>query len=235
MSADIETRGAGSRAPPEACSAPVARAGDGVRVAGPGERPVASRGEAARRRAPSAGAIAIAAEGLRALGGLALVMAVVSALLWALDGVPTWIAGEPRGVRKARTVQDAERFLRARLVIPSYFPATFAWPPGRIRFLTGAPAAVALWVDGRQGGPGLFIAETVAPGPIPPRLIPEVQVLGRSPVAVGASPGTLSRVVEEGVVVWEIAWQQGGRSLLLRSRVGADELVRMARSAREAP
>jgi hypothetical protein len=176
---------------------------------------------------------AAAAEVLRALGGLALVMACFAAALWVLDGVPNWIGGEPRGVRKAGTVQEAERHLRARLVLPSYFPATFSWPPRRIRFVSAAPGAVALTVDGRNGGPGLLLAETVGPGSIPARLLPEVQVLDRSHVAVGRSRGTLSRVLEEGVVVWELAWQQGDRSMLLRSRGSADQLIRMARSARE--
>lgn len=178
---------------------------------------------------------ATAGEAARMAGGLALVMAGTCVLLWALDGVPTWIAGEPRGVRKAATVRDAERLLRARLVLPSYFPATFAWPPSRIRLLAGTPGAVALWVQGRAGGPDLFLAETVAPGAIPARLLPEAQALDRSPVAVGASKGTLARVVQDGVVAWEVAWELGGRSMLLRSRGSADELIRMARSAREAP
>jgi hypothetical protein len=232
MSAAGETRGAGGRAPLEPHPASAARIGGVVRL--PETQGRAGAAEA-RAPSPSSGARATVAEVVRALGGLALVMAVVSTALWALDGVPTFILGEPRGVRKARTVQDAERFLRARLVLPSYFPASFAWPPSRIRFVTGAPGAVALSVDGRNGGPGLFLAETVGPGSIPPRLLPEGQLLDRSPVALGALRGTLSRVVEGGVVVWEIAWQQGGRSMLLRSRGSADELVRMARSAKEAP
>ncbi len=178
----------------------------------------------------------VAAEALRMIGGLALVMAATCALLWTLDGVPTWIAGDARGVRKAVTVEDAERILRARLVLPAYFPATFAWPPARIRLLSGSPGAVALWVEGRGGGPGLFLAETTGPGPIPAQLVPEAQPLDRARVVtVGPSAGTLSRVVEEGgLVAWELAWEQGGRSLLLRSRARADELFRMARSAREA-
>jgi len=169
------------------------------------------------------------------LGALALVMAAACAMLRALDTVPIWVAGESRGVRKAATMSDAERLLRARLVLPSYFPAAFAWPPSRIRLLTRAPGAVALWVDGRDGGPGLFLAETVTPGPIPPQLLPEVQALDHAPVAVGAATGTLSRMVEEGAVGWELSWVQGGRSMLLRSRGSADQLIRMARSAREAP
>jgi hypothetical protein len=201
----------------------------------PGAEPPPRVSAVASAPVRAARAPAMAAEALRMVGGLALVMAVACALLRVLDGVPTWIAGEVRGVRKAATVRDAERFLRARLVLPSYFPATFAWPPSRIRYMAGEPGAVALWVDARAGGPDLFLAQTVAPGSIPARLVPEAQVLDHAPVAVGASRGTLSRVVLEGAVVWEIAWEQGGRSMLLRSRGSVDELIRLARSSREAP
>ena len=227
MSAPGETPAAEARAPREARALSAAPPG--------GALPLSGR-SAARRRSPRAAAAArTAAEVFRMIGGLALVMGGTCALLWALDGVPTWVAGEARGVRKAATVQDAERLLHARLVLPSYFPSTFAWPPARIRLLPGTPGAVALWMDGRGGGPGIFLAETVGPGPIPAQLVPEAQPLDRATVAVGASAGTLSRVVEEGVVAWDLAWEQGGRSLLLRSRGRAEELLRMARSAREAP
>ncbi len=202
-----------------------------------GGSPIAAQRDAQAARAPAraSGPRWLAAELLRMLGGLALVVATTSALLRVLDAAPAWIAGEARGVRKVATVRDAEALLRARLLLPSYFPATFSWPPSRIRLLRGSPGAVALWVDGRGGGPGLLLAETVSPGPIPARLLPEAQTLDRSQVAVGASRGTLSRVIQEGLVCWELAWEQGGRSVLLRSRGSADELVRMARSAREAP
>lgn len=235
MSAARETPEMGGRSAAEARGPALARAGDSASSARSPE--CAREGRLAAPRGPvaSGGAPSLAAEVFRALGGLALVLAAFSAALWALDGVPAWITGEPRGVRKATTVQEVERSLRTRLVLPSYFPATFAWPPSRIRFVTGAPGAVALWLEGRGGGAGLFLAETVAPGPLPSQLLPEVQVLDHVPIALGSSQGTLSRVVEEGIVVWEVSWQQGGRSMLLRSRSGSDVLVRMARSARESP
>ena len=82
---------------------------------------------------------------------------------------------------------------------------------------------------------GLLLAQTIRPGPIPGRLLPEAQELDRSPVPVGPAAGVLSRVIEDGEMRWQLTWQQGGRSLLLRSEGSVDELLRMARSAREAP
>ena len=172
------------------------------------------------------------------LGTVAAVLVVTGAaavLLSAVDAVPGWITGEPRHVRKAQTVQEVERRLRSRLVLPYYFPSSLAWPPQRIRYTLGPPGAAALAVNDREGTPRLFVAETVAPGRIPDRLLPDAQILSSSPVAVGPARGTLSRVVEDGVMSWQLTWEQGGRSLLVRSRGTVDELLRIARSAREAP
>jgi hypothetical protein len=178
---------------------------------------------------------ALLADAARTVVGLAFVLGLAAAVLAILDAVPAWIAGESRDVRRAQTVHDAERRLHARLVLPAYFPDTLSWPPRRIRFTVGPPGAAALSVDGRDGSPRLLLAETTAPGDIPEALVPEAQVLDRSQVAVGAARGTLSRVVDDGVTGWQLAWEQDGRSLLLRSRGTVDELLRMARSARETP
>ncbi len=164
-----------------------------------------------------------------------MVLAVAAALLAALDAVPSWVGGEPREVRRARTVDEVERRLRARLMLPAYFPARLAWPPVRIRYVVSAPGAVALTVAARGEGAGLLLVQTVRPGPIPRQLLPEAQELDRSPLAGGPAAGVLSRVVEDGEMRWQLAWQQDGRSLLLRSKGTIDELLRMARSAREAP
>ena len=189
-----------------------------------GSAPLAARGP----RSP-------AAELVRLVGAVALVLAVAAAALRGLDAVPGLVTGEPRDVGRAPTVRDAEVALRARLFLPAYFPSSLSWPPRRVRFVRGSPGAVALWLEGRQGGADLFLAQTVAPGAIPPRLLPAVTVLSSSPVALGAASGSISRVVEEGEVKWELRWQRGGRTLLMRSRAGLEDLLRMARSAREVP
>jgi len=175
------------------------------------------------------------AEGLRSVLAPLAVTLLGAALLAALDGLPALVAGEPRGLRRAANLEEAERALHARLVLPAYFPASLRWPPHRIRYLVGQPSAVALAVDAQDGSPHLLLAETTGPGAVPTELLPDAPVLSRSPVAVGPAQGMLSRVVDDGVVTLEVEWQLGGRSLLLRSRGSLDELLRMARSAREAP
>ncbi len=156
-------------------------------------------------------------------------------ILYAVDAVPAIVTGEPRYVRRAASVQEVERRLRARLVLPYYFPNTYVWPPRKVRYAVGPPAAAAVTADGRDGDRRLLVAETLSAGPIPPQILPEAQVIHSSPIAVGPYPGTLSRVVEDGQVGWQITWQQQGRNLLVRSRGSIEELLRIARSAREAP
>ncbi|WP_176066611.1 hypothetical protein [Anaeromyxobacter diazotrophicus] len=174
-------------------------------------------------------------EALRAVCGLVAVVAAAALALAVLDAVPSWVAGDARDVRRARTVDEVQRRLRTRLVLPAYFPARLAWPPQRIRYLAGPPGAVGLWVDARGGAPALLLAQTLGRGELPERLVPPAQELDRSPIQVGAAQGRLARVVEDGEVRWQLTWEQGGRSLLLRSRGSVEELVRMARSARETP
>ena len=175
------------------------------------------------------------AEAVRTAWGLAVVFAAAFALLAALDAVPSWVGGEPREVRRARTVDEVERRLGARLVLPAYFPARLAWPPIQVRYVGGPPGAVALTVAARGEGAGLLLVQTVRPGAIPRQLLPEAQELDRSPLAGGPAGGILSRVVQDGEMRWQLAWQQDGRDLLLRSNGSVDELLRMARSARESP
>lgn len=187
----------------------------------------------------SASSAALPARGLLrdALGAVVsvfLVVATAAVLLVAVDSIPGLVTGEPRHVRRARTVDEVERRLRTRLLVPYYFPSTLAWPPERIRFTVDPPGA-ALSVAGRDGSPQVFLAEALGPGPIPARLVPEAQVLHSSPVTVGGDRGVLSRVVVDGVVGWEVRWEQGGRRLLVRSRGTVEELLRMARSVREGP
>lgn len=170
-----------------------------------------------------------------ALASIAVVVAVAAVLLYALDAVPAWVTGEPRHVRRARTIEEVERRLRTRLVVPYYFPETFAWPPARIRYAVGPPGAAALAIEDRSGHTRLFLAQKLGPGAIPERLVPDAQVLNASPVSIGSARGTLSRIVVDGEMEWEVRWEQGGRSLLVRSTGSVDELIRIARSAREAP
>jgi hypothetical protein len=172
---------------------------------------------------------------LKAVLSVLLVFGAAAVLLDAVDAVPGLVTGEPRHVRRARTVDDVERRLRTRLLLPYYFPSTLRWPPERIRFTIDPPGAALGVDDARDGTPQIFVAQAIGAGPIPDRLIPAAQVLQSSPVWVNSERGVLSRVVVDGLIGWEVRWQQSGRRLLVRSRGTVEELLRMARSVREAP
>lgn len=183
-------------------------------------------------------AAAKALELLRALAALALVMGGATAALAALDAAPGWLQGEPRGVRRLSGVDDAERRLKARLYLPAFFPDRYRWPPSSVRLLLGDPASVALGFEAREGGLALLLGQTVGgEGPVSPRVLPHAETLQRSAVRLGDGEGTLARVVGEDGAVWhEVAWRQGGRTLVMRGKAGTEELLRMARSAhREGP
>jgi hypothetical protein len=161
-------------------------------------------------------------------------------MLATLDAVPAWINGESRDVRPVRSLEEAEQRVRARLILPAYFPDSLSWPPERIRVLPGKPPAVALTLSGRDGGsPQLVLAQTVGRGEVSDRLLPVAGALDDSRVALARAEGAqgrLRRVVGPDGEIWrELAWIQDGRSLVVRSKGSLEELLRMARSARVQP
>jgi hypothetical protein len=170
---------------------------------------------------------------LRALATLAVVMGGATVALAGLDAAPGWLNGEPVGVRRLQNVDEAERRLKARLFLPSYFPDRYRWPPSSVRLLLGDPASVALGFEAREGGLALQLGQTVGgEGTVSPLVLPPADVLQQWAVRLGDREGTLARVVGQDGAVWhEVAWRQGGRTLVLRGKAGVEELLRMARSA----
>ncbi len=173
-----------------------------------------------------------ATEVARALLTLLLVTGAAAGMLAGLDAVPGWIEGEPRGVRRARSIDDAERRLRARITLPAYFPDTLRWPPSSVRLIAGVPATVALTFEARGGGAALLFVQTLGgEGPVPPRLLPEAAVLQRGRLSLGDHEATLSRVIGDDGEVWnELDWTQSGARFAMRGKGSLEDLVRMARS-----
>jgi hypothetical protein len=174
---------------------------------------------------------------LRSAALLAVVLVAAAGVLALLDGVPAWVNGESRDVRLAKSLEDAERRVRSRLVLPAYFPDTLAWPPARIRVLPGSPPAVALVFTSRGGGePRFVLAQSLGADEPSERLVPTASALDESRIAVGTAPGTLRRIIGDDGALWrELRWTQGGRRMVARSKGTLDELIRMARSAHEQP
>jgi hypothetical protein len=172
-----------------------------------------------------------AGEGLRALWVLVLVLGSAAAMLAGLDAIPTWLHGEPRGVRRVGSVEDAERRLRARVLLPAYFPDAYRWPPAVVRVSFEDGGAVSLSILARDGTPGLLLAQRIAgPGPIPAALLPEAATIHRQSGPLGEG-STLSRVVGEDGTLWsQLEWTGGGRRQVLRGKGSLEDLIRMARS-----
>jgi hypothetical protein len=170
-------------------------------------------------------------EGARALWTLALVLGGTTVALVALDAMPTWLHGQPRGVRRAATVEDAERRMQSRVLLPSYFPDTLRWPPGDVRFTRDEGGAVALTFQGTDGAAALVLMQTVAgAGPIPDGLAGRLAVIQQQSAPIG-DDAVLSRVVAEDGTLWsQLEWTRGGRRFLLRGRGSLEVLIRMARS-----
>jgi hypothetical protein len=174
----------------------------------------------------------------RTLAGLVVVVGVAAGLLAFLDAVPAWIAGEPHDVRRVSTVAEAERRLGARLILPGYFPSTIGWPPSAIRVVAGRSGGAALhFSERRGGGDHMLLVQAGHPGePVPPRLLPEATHIDESPTLLGGERVVLARIVgPEGEVWRELTWSVHGRTVVLRSRGTVEEMMRMARTAREEP
>lgn len=168
----------------------------------------------------------------RMLATLAWIVGASAVTLGVLGSVPAWIAGETRGVHRVATVDEAERRLHARVLVPGYFPERLAWPPSDIRVAGGRGGSVALTISARGGGPALQLVEAVTEGQaIDPALLEGRTVLRTSRTSVAGRPAALSSVIVDGETWTELAWDVGGRAVVLRSRGEVDELFRIAHSA----
>ena len=166
------------------------------------------------------------------LASLVWVVGATAATIAALGAAPRWISGESRAVRGAATIQEAERRLGARVLVPGYFPDRLAWPPAEIHVAGGRRGSVRLAFAARDGGAGVEMLEATRDDePIAPDLLRDRTVLRTARTSVGSVPATISDVLVGGQPAREIAWTLHGRAMILRSAGDLDELFRMARSA----
>jgi hypothetical protein len=177
-----------------------------------------------------------ASEGARALWTLTLVLGGATMALVVLDAMPTWLHGQPRGVRRAASVEDAERRVQSRVLLPSYFPDTLRWPPSDVRFTRDEGGSVALTFLDKEGAVALVLAQTLAgAGPIPDGLSGRLAVIQQQSAPLGDG-AVLARVVAEDGTLWsQLEWTRADRRFLLRGRGSLENLIRMARSIHGEP
>jgi hypothetical protein len=154
------------------------------------------------------------------------------ATIAALGALPGFITGERGTVRRVASIQEAERRLGARVLVPGYFPERLAWPPTVITVAGGRRGSVRLDLASHDGGADLHILQSTREGePIAPELLQSRTVLRTSRATVNAHPATLSDVLVDGVLHRELAWETQGRAMILRSSGDVEELFRMARTS----
>lgn len=163
---------------------------------------------------------------------LAWIVVATALSVGALGAVPGWVAGESSALRRVATIEDAERRLGARVLVPGYFPDRLAWPPAEIRLAGGRRGSVLLVFAARDGGAALELLQATRDGEaVAPELLEGRSVLRTSRTTVGGAPGTISEVLVGGLPMKELAWELHGRAVILRSGGDAEELFRIAKSA----
>ncbi|HEX9399037.1 MAG TPA: hypothetical protein VF912_02910 [Anaeromyxobacter sp.] len=168
---------------------------------------------------------------VRMLATFVWVAGATVVMVAALGWLPGWITGDRGTVRRLPTVQDAERRLGARVLVPGYFPDRLDWPPRSILVAGGRRGSVRLDLSARHG-PEVHILEATREGePIAPELLAGRTVLRTSHATVLAHPASLSDVLVEGTLHRELAWEVQGRAMILRSSGDVEELFRMARTS----
>jgi hypothetical protein len=168
---------------------------------------------------------------VRMLASFFWVLSATVGSLALLGVLPVWLGGDEGPVHVA-TVQEAERRLGARVLVPGYFPASLAWPPVEIRVAGGRHGSVLLGFAARGGGHPVEMLQAIEPGaPIASELLEGRTVLRSSPATVDGRPATLSDVLSGGTRTHELAWELQGRAMVLRSAGDVEELFRMAKSA----
>jgi len=168
----------------------------------------------------------------RMLASFAWVLGATAVAIAALGALPGWITGDAGVVRRAATIEDAERRLGARVLVPGYFPSRLDWPPAEIRVAGGRHGSVHLALAARDGGPGVEVFQATGDDePVAPQLLEDRTVLRSTRTALGSVPATISDVLVRGDPARELSWILHGRAMVLRSAGDVDELFRMARSA----
>lgn len=162
---------------------------------------------------------------------LAFVVATAALILAGLGAVPGWIGGEPRGVRRVASVDEAERSLGAILLVPAYFPDRLTWPAAAVRVAGGRRGSAALTFVDRAGTPVLELLQSTAGGaPVAGELLAGRTVLDERRTALEDRPATLATVLLEGTRWQELAFRVRDRSVILRGRGEPTDLFAIARS-----
>lgn len=198
---------------------------------------------ASRRWAPASGAstlpeMSVCAplaprEAVRIAAAALSVSAALAAGLRAADALPSLLTGEPRGVTRFASAEEASRRLGVALLVPGYVPPQLARPPAAVRAVAGSRATVEIRLDGLDGRRGrLRLFQAIPPATELSRALVEPGETFHEASAdvhgLGASLRTV-RLSEERELL-ELSVPGTPRPVLLRFSGPGDELLRIAES-----
>jgi len=141
------------------------------------------------------------------------------------------LGGDPRSVVRYDSVDQVEHQYGVSLWRPKAVPAPWAWPPSRIRVSPGRVDWVQFVFDHPTAG-GLTACQTTreahAEPAIPHDLLPSGTALQSEALDLyGRALRVRRMMLENGAIVHEAWWREGGRHVMLRS-AGSLEAVLLA-------
>jgi hypothetical protein len=156
-------------------------------------------------------------------------------VLGVLNALPQFLGGDPLGVVRYGSVEDAEARLGVTLYRPAVLHGAWRWPPSRVRFAAGETGWVEFVLDALpgSGADSLVLCQTLGPAPgdaqVPTVLLASAQLLQASDISIVGRVLRMQRLLlDDGALVHELWWREGTRRVMLRARVPADSLLRMA-------
>ena len=170
----------------------------------------------------------------------AVVLVVTILVLGLLNGLPQFLGGEPLGVVRYARVEDAEARLGARLYRPTVLPAGWRWPPSSVRLAVGRPDWIEFVFDenaegGEAEGSSLVLCQALGFAPADSQvasvLLPPGELLQADDISIDGRVARMQRLLlDGGAIVHELWWQEGAKRVMLRGRVPANDLARLARA-----
>jgi hypothetical protein len=167
--------------------------------------------------------------------GAVIVVAVL--VLGVLNALPQFVGGEPLRVVRYASVQEAEARLHVRLYRPAAVPAGWTSRPAAVRLAVGRPdwAQFVFAAKDRDNAAALVLCQTLGDASDAARvasvLLPPGELLQSSTISIGGRETRLQRLLlDDGAIVHELWWRMGERRVMLRGRVAAESLPRIAQT-----
>lgn len=161
-----------------------------------------------------------------------LLTLAAGALLRMLNKAPEHIQPEQKNVVLYQSIEEAERTLRIRILVPSYFPDYLAWPPLSIRSERKPKFKVTLefrYQDRNQLA--LTLEESFPEEGKRLVLEPPPRPWHREFILLNGSQGEMISWIDEEGFLWHNAkWKARGRLFEAKSILPEEEFLRILRS-----